>query len=43
MIGHQQENQEAQKHQLSGNLDDLGYQDGDFVICTQHMIPFLNY
>ena len=36
---HHQDDQEGPECPTTGNLDDLGHLDGDFVIINLHMIP----
>ena len=41
-FGHHQDDQEGPECPKTGNLEDLGHLDKDFVIVTPHMIPFWN-
>ena len=40
IFGHHQDDQEGQECPKSGDLEDSGYLDGDFVIIAPHMIQF---
>ena len=40
IFNHHQDDQEGPKCPKTGDLEELGHLDGDFVIVTPHMIPF---
>ena len=40
IFGHHQDDKEGPKCPKTGDFEDLGHIDGDFVIVTPHMIPF---
>ena len=42
IFGHHQDDQEGPKSPQTGDLEDLGHLDGNFVIVTTHMITFWN-